>query len=100
MCQHLHCWSGAWYLLDIIHCLCTACAMALCQFLDCGRVEYLLGHLINFLPDLTQCTTGRERAKVRVGETFHRRHVAFECLHDLRHGDLGRWFGEHVPAFG
>src|SRR5258706_9637482 len=85
--------------LDIVHRFATAGAMALCQFLNGCRIEHLLCHFVNLLPDFTQCASRRELAKVRVGQAFHGRYVPFERLHDLAHGNMRWWFCKHMAAF-
>ena len=53
--------------LDIIHRFGIANPVPLGQLLNRSRRKYLLCHLVDFAPDLTQSTPRREFTKIRVG---------------------------------
>src|SRR5579863_6473026 len=73
--------------------------MTLGQFLNSHRIEILLGHLINFLPDFTQGTPRREFAEIRVRQALHWWDIALEGTDNLSHRNLGRGFCQHMPSF-
>src|SRR5579884_2364023 len=87
-------------LSDIVHRLSRAGLMALCQFLNGCRVQNLLGHAIDFLPDFAQSAAGGELTEIGIGQALHWRHIAFQRLHHLGHRNLSRWLRQHMAASG
>src|SRR3989442_6299880 len=85
--------------LDIVHRFGIADPVPLGQLLNGSRNKYLLCHLIDFAPDLTQCTSRREFTKIRVRQALHWQYISFKSLHHLSHRNLPRWSGQHMSTF-